>query len=130
MLRPRFTAACDCGKRARPAGGIIVRRLVPAAANGKTRAGGLCRLMAFAPVARKSVAFAPILLTAARGFGHLVREVDARGFKGDIHALRHKNAASTQRHVADVLASEENIIFCGAHHTGKMTILRACWGGV
>ncbi|ESL08164.1 hypothetical protein TRSC58_04137 [Trypanosoma rangeli SC58] len=125
MLCPRFTAACDCGSRAHKGGGIIVRRLARAAANGKTHAGGLRRLVGFTPVARGFVLAAPSFLTATRDFGHLVREVDSHGFKGDIHALRQKDAVSTQRYVADALASKENIIFSGAYHTGKLTILKA-----
>ncbi|RNE97881.1 hypothetical protein TraAM80_09066, partial [Trypanosoma rangeli] len=112
MFCPRFTAASDCGNRVHKGSGIIVRRLARAAANGKTHAGGLRRLVGFTPVVRDFVLGAPSFLTAARDFGHLVREVDPHGFKGDIHALRHKDAVSTQRHVADALASkEENIIF-------------------
>ncbi|KAG8342329.1 hypothetical protein TRVL_06839 [Trypanosoma vivax] len=61
---------------------------------------------------------------ARRSFGRLVRQVDQRGFKGDFCSLQHKDLASTRRYVAEA-AGKENIIFCGAHHTGKLTILKA-----
>ncbi|AAZ12165.1 hypothetical protein, conserved [Trypanosoma brucei brucei TREU927] len=69
--------------------------------------------------------FALPLLATTRGFGHLVREVDMRGFRGDFGQLRHKNLASTQRYVTDALGAKKNVIFCGAYHTGKLTILKA-----
>ncbi|EKG06563.1 hypothetical protein TCSYLVIO_002322 [Trypanosoma cruzi] len=120
-----FTAASERRNKAHYAGGALLHRLMSTATRHGPRASGLCRSMGFISIERSPALFSPLLLTAARGFGHLVREVDTHGFKGDIHALRHKNSASTQRYVAEALASEENIIFCGAYHTGKMTILRA-----
>ncbi|KEG07678.1 hypothetical protein DQ04_09121020 [Trypanosoma grayi] len=116
MLRPRFVAASIRRNGSHCANGTLARGVFHAATSSTARINGVRRSLAL---------FSLPLSRTARGFGHLVREVDTHGFRGDIHVLRHKNAAATQRYVAEALASPQNMIFCGAYHTGKMTILKA-----
>ena len=61
----------------------------------------------------------------SRLFSHLVREVDTAGFAGDFRRLGHVNAASTQKKAKEALHAGCNVLFCGHHHTGKLTLLKA-----
>lgn len=66
--------------------------------------------------------------TSASGVGakgKVVREVDPRGFMADIHDWTHVQAPETVDRVRSALRSDENILFCGSHGTGKLTTLRA-----
>lgn len=63
--------------------------------------------------------------TFRRSFSHIVRTVDPRGFIGDYRQLHHVHSASTQRKVAAALQHGSNVLFCGHHHTGKLTLLKA-----
>lgn len=60
-----------------------------------------------------------------RLFSHLVREVDTAGFVGDFRQLHHVNAASTQSKARTALQTGGNVLYCGHHHTGKLTLLKA-----
>ncbi|KPA86835.1 putative mitochondrial DNA repair and recombination helicase protein PIF1, putative (TbPIF8) [Leptomonas pyrrhocoris] len=61
----------------------------------------------------------------ARLFSHLVREVDTAGFAGDFRRLGHVNAASTRKTAKEAVQAGCNVLFCGHHRTGKLTLLKA-----
>ncbi|KPI87230.1 hypothetical protein ABL78_3700 [Leptomonas seymouri] len=60
-----------------------------------------------------------------RFFSPLVRVVDPAGFAGDFRRLGHVNAAGTQKKAKEALRAGCNVLFCGHHRTGKLTLLKA-----
>lgn len=67
------------------------------------------------------------MLTRSRRFGFLplVREVDPKGFVADIRRLGFVQHPSTQKQAAAAVTADTNLLVCGHHHTGKLTLLRA-----
>lgn len=60
-----------------------------------------------------------------RVFSHLVREVDTAGFAGDFRRLGFVQAASTQQKAHETVHANCNVLYCGHHGTGKLTLLKA-----
>lgn len=61
----------------------------------------------------------------SRFFAHLVREVDTAGFVGDFRRLHHVGATSTQAKAREARHAACNVLFCGHHGTGKLSLLKA-----